>query len=52
MRTILWLEEMTAEDGDQVGIKALNLAEIERAGLTSESVTKIDQKDLHGERVV
>jgi phosphohistidine swiveling domain-containing protein len=32
MRTILQLEEITAEDGDQVGSKALNLAEIARLG--------------------
>jgi phosphohistidine swiveling domain-containing protein len=32
MRTILWFEEITAEDGDQVGSKALNLAEIARRG--------------------
>jgi len=32
MRVILWLEEIEAEDGAQVGSKALNLAEIARAG--------------------
>lgn len=32
MGTILWLEEITAQDSDQVGTKALNLSEIGRVG--------------------
>ena len=32
MRTILWLEDITAEDSAQAGNKAVNLAEIARAG--------------------